>query len=96
VVGLIDVDLISRYRHDMRQKVSTILDDHLFRRAKLESVRQGKNISQVLGEALERYLTEAGGRRATAGVVAEGWGVLKLDRRTVKRLATEEEGLFDA
>ena len=80
----------------MRQKVSTILDDHLFRRAKLESVRQGKKISEVLGEALERYLAEAGGRRATVGVVAETWGILKVDRRTVTRLTTEEEGLFDA
>lgn len=80
----------------MRQKVSTILDGHLFRRAKLESVRQGKNISDVMGEALERYLAETGGRRPSAGVVADTWGILKLDRRTVTRLMQEEDGLFDA
>ena len=79
-----------------RRKVSTVLDDHLFRRAKLESVRQRKPVSEILGEALERYLSEAGSRAATAGVVSETWGVLKLDRRKVDRLLEEEGGLLDA
>jgi len=79
-----------------RRKVSTLLDDHLFRRAKLESIRQRKQVSVILGEALERYLAESGSRTATTGVVAETWGALKADRRTVERLLTEEEGLFDA
>lgn len=79
-----------------RRKVSTVLDEHLFRRAKLESVRQGKPVSEILGEAIERYLTEVGSRRATGGVVAETWGVLKLDRRKVDRLISDEEGLLDA
>jgi hypothetical protein len=79
-----------------RRKVSTLLDEHLFRRAKLESVRQGKQVSEILGEALERYLGESGGRAATTGVAAESWGVLKLDRRKVDRLLVNEGGLFDA
>ena len=79
-----------------RRKISTILDEHLFRRAKLESVRQQKQVSEILGEALERYLGETGSRAATSGVVAQGWGVLKLDRRTVKRLLRDEKGLLDA
>lgn len=79
-----------------RRKVSTILDEHLFRRAKLESVRQRKPLSAILGEAIERYLTAAGRARATGGVVAETWAVLKVDRRTVDRLITTEEGLLDA
>lgn len=79
-----------------RRKVSTILDEHLFRRAKLESVRQRKPVSEILGEAIERYLTAAGRPRATGGVVAETWAVLKVDRRTVDRLISNEEGLFDA
>ena len=78
-----------------RRKVSTLLDDHLFRRVKLESVRQRKQVSQILGEALERYLAESGSHAATTGVVAETWGVLKLDRRTIERLITDEDGLFD-
>lgn len=79
-----------------RRKVSTILDEHLFRRAKLESVRQRKPVSEILGEAIERYLTDAGSVRATGGVVAGTWAVLKVDRRTVDRLIGNEEGLLDA
>lgn len=79
-----------------RCKVSTILDEHLFRRAKLEAVRQRKQVSEILGGALERYLADAGSRTATTGVVAETWGVLKLGRRTIDRLMSDEEGLLDA
>jgi hypothetical protein len=80
----------------VRRKVSTVLDDRLFRRAKLESVRQGKPISHILGEALQSYLDREGGRHVTAGVVAETWAVLDLDRRRVKRLLAEEEGVLEA
>jgi len=79
----------------MRRKVSTVLDEHLFRRAKLESVRQRKQVSEILGEALERYLAEVGSATASFGVVAETWGVLKLDRRKIDRLIADEEGLLD-
>jgi hypothetical protein len=79
-----------------RRKVSTLLDEHLFRRAKLESVRQRKQVSQILGEALQRYLSDTGSPPITVGVVAESWGVLKLDRRKVKALLEDEAGLFDA
>ncbi len=79
-----------------RRKISTLVDEHLFRRAKLESVRQRKQISTIFGEALEQYLLETGNRRATTGVVAGSWGVLKLERRRVDRLLTQEGGLFDA
>ena len=79
-----------------RRKVSTVLDDHLFRRAKLESIRRRKQVSEILGEALERYLAETGNRGATTGVVAETWGVLKLDRRKVDRLLDDEDGVLDA
>jgi hypothetical protein len=79
-----------------RRKVSTLLDEHLFRRAKIEAVRQRKQLSAILGEALERYLDDAGGGRSESGVVAASWGVLKLNRRTVARLLADEEGLLDA
>ena len=79
-----------------RRKVSTVLDEHLFRRAKLESIRQRKRVSEILGEALQRYLAETGSRSATAGVVAVTWGVPKLDRREIDRLIANEEGLLDA
>ena len=79
-----------------RRKVSTLLDEHLFRRAKLESVRQGRQLSEILGTALEQYLAGGSGRAASTGVAAGTWGVLKLDRTKVKRLVADEDGLFDA
>jgi hypothetical protein len=48
-----------------RRKVSTLLDEHLFRRAKLGSLRQRKQVSEILGEALQRYLR----------VTNQGWRV---------------------
>lgn len=79
-----------------RRKISTLLDEHLFRRVKLESARQGKQVSEILGTALERYLTETNGRNATTGVAANTWGVLKLDRRKVARLMADEDDWLDA
>lgn len=92
----LDTVMISGYHHDMpRKKISTVLDEHLFRRAKLESVRQHKQVSEILGEALERYLGTPGSH-LTTGVAADSWGVLRVDRRTVARLLSDEEGLLDA
>ena len=80
----------------VRRKISTLLEDHLFRRAKLEAIRQGKQVSEILGEALERYLADTGNRAVTTGIAAETWGALKLERRRVERLLRDEGGLFDA
>lgn len=77
-----------------RQKISTLLDEHLFRRAKLEAVRSGRQLSQVLGQALEQYLAKAPDRPST-GVAAGSWGVLKLDPGRVTRLLRDEGGLLD-
>ena len=80
----------------MRQKVSTLLDDSLYRRLRIQAVRQGKQISEVLGEALEKYLLEKGEPRIGGDAVAETWGLLKLDRARVKRILEDESGLLDA
>ena len=79
----------------MRRKVSTLLDEALFRRAKLESARQGKQISEIVGEALEQYLSRGGSRRGSADLVTESWGVLTMRKSRVQRLLAEEEGLLD-
>ena len=73
-----------------------MLDEHLFRRAKLESIRQRKQVSEILGEALEGYLGKRGSRVGPTGVVAETWGVLRLDRRRVNRLIEEAGSFLDA
>jgi hypothetical protein len=76
----------------MRRKVGTVLDEALFRRARVESARQGRTISEILAEALEGYL-EKEGRHGTSGVVADTWAVLSLPRARVKEILTAEDGL---
>ena len=77
-----------------RRKVSTVLDEQVFRRTKVEAARQGKQISEVIGEALVVYLAESGAP-AEGGMVARSWGALALDRERVRALIDEEDGLLD-
>ena len=69
----------------MRRKVGTVLEEALYRRVLLESARQARAISEILAEALEDYL-ERQGRHDEAGVVADTWAVLSLDRTRVKQI----------
>jgi hypothetical protein len=75
-----------------RRKVSTLLDAALYRRAKLEAVRQGKQVSEILGEALAAYLAERGGRSG-AGVVAETWGTIPVRQAALKMVMEEDDWL---
>ncbi len=79
----------------MNRKVSTILDGSLFRRAKVESARQGRPLSKIFEDALEQYL---GGRRSANGgsAVADSWGALPVDAATLRRLLEDEDGWLDA
>lgn len=79
----------------MRRKIGTVLDEALFRRARVESARQGRTISQILEEALSSYL-ERRGRHETSSVVADTWSVLSLDRARVKQILGDEERLLGA
>ena len=67
----------------MTQKVKADLNASLVRKAKREALRQGKELSQILEEALDRYLIERGPPRV--GVVASSWGAIKADAETVRR-----------
>lgn len=80
----------------MKQKVTMLLNPSLFRRVKLESVVQGRQINEIVGEALEFYFREKGSAVAVSGVVAESWGALRLDVDRVKSILEDEVGLFDA
>ncbi len=80
----------------MRQKVSTLLDTALFRRIKLESVVQGRQINEIMSEALELYLRLKGATGTVSSVVAGSWGVMQLDAGQVKSILEDEDGLFDA
>jgi hypothetical protein len=78
----------------MRLKVSTPIDEGLVKKARREALRQGRQLSEILEEALDRYLIERGSPRG--GVVAASWGAIKLDAETVKRILEEEDDLLDA
>jgi hypothetical protein len=78
----------------MRRKVGTVLDEALFRRARVESARQGRTISEVLAEALEDYLARKG-RHEASGIVADTWSVLSADRARVKKILGTDEGLLE-
>ena len=80
----------------MRQKISTLIDPGLYRRVKLESVRMNMQISEIVGEALERYLGEKGQAPSGAGVVEETWASLRLPADQVEKLLEEENGLLDS
>jgi hypothetical protein len=80
----------------MRRKVSTILDEALYRRTKMASARDGKKISELMAEALEAYLRLQAGGAPPSGVVAATWGALPLDRRRVRRILGQEDELLDA
>ena len=80
----------------MEHKVSAVLDETLVRRAKIESIRQGKPFGSLLGEALEFYLDEKGNTSQREGIAAASWAILKLDAGTLKDLLEIEDGFLDA
>ena len=80
----------------MRQKVSTLLEETLFRRAKLLAVRKGMQISEILGEALARYLDDEGSPEGMGGVVRHSFAIINLDKDKVRAVLEEEDGLLDA
>ena len=75
----------------MRRKVSTLLDEALYRRAKLEAAIRGKQVSEILGEALEKYLDEQGVPGRGLGVVAETWNSIGLPLAALEDIMAEED-----
>ncbi len=77
----------------MRKKVSTLLDEGLFRRAKLESAVQGKQLSEIIGEALSEYLEQRAGSGLGQGrgVVANTWATMKLAPSKLRTIMAEED-----
>jgi uncharacterized membrane protein len=62
----------------------------------VESARRNKQISEIVGEALEEYLDKTGQVAAGLSVVAESWGALRLPKDRVRQILEEEEGLLEA
>lgn len=75
----------------MRKKVSTLLEEGLYRRAKLEAALRGKQVSEILGEALEKYLDEETGAGRSLGVVEETWGSVTVRREVLEAIMADED-----
>ena len=79
----------------MRRKFSTLLDESLYDRTRQEAIRQGKQIADVVGDALAVSLDSKTAAFGPKGVVAESWGILALPARQVRQLLQEEDELLD-
>jgi hypothetical protein len=79
----------------MRRKFSTLLDESLYDRTRQEAIRQGKQIADVVGDALAVYLDSKAATFGPEGAVAESWGVLALPVAQVRRLLEDEDELLD-
>jgi len=80
----------------MEQKVSAVLEESLLRRARRESLRQGKPLSDLLGEALELYLDTKAVPSPREGTVARSWGAMKVERGMLETLLESEDDFLDA
>jgi hypothetical protein len=75
----------------MRRKVSTIMEESLFRRAKLEAARQGRPLAAILEEALQRYFDSPPSRPPGYRSVDEMWGAMALPPEVVRQIMEEED-----
>jgi hypothetical protein len=75
----------------MKRKVSTIMEESLFRQAKLEAARQGRPLAAILEEALRRYFNLRPSRSPTYRSVDETWGAMAAPAELVRQVMEEEE-----
>jgi hypothetical protein len=80
----------------MRRKVSTIIDEALFRRAKVEAARQGRPWNALLEDALRRYFDAAHPGADTRPTVAATWGAMAAPPDVVRQVMEEDDGWLDA
>jgi hypothetical protein len=80
----------------MRRKLSTLLDEGLYDRTRHEALRQGRQMADVVCDALAAYLDSKPVALEAKGVVTESWGTFALPAWQVHELLSEEEELLDA
>jgi hypothetical protein len=79
----------------MRRKLNTLLDESLYDRTRHEALRQGRQMADVVCDALAAYLDSKTVAPEAKGVVAESWGALALPAWQVQELLAEEDALLD-
>ena len=81
----------------MKRKVSTIMEESLFRRAKLEAARQGRTLSAILEDALRRYFSrEEPGAAPKFGLVDASWGAFTLPPDVVREIMDDEDDWLES
>ena len=75
----------------MKQKVSTIMDESLLRRVKIEAVLQGRPLSAILEDALKKYLESPPSRPPGYRSVDEMWGAMAASPELIRHVMEEEE-----
>jgi hypothetical protein len=78
----------------MKQKVGTVIDARLIRKAKVYAAQHRKPLSGVIEEALVAYLERATPKAASGGLMARTAGMLAIDPSILATLLAED--LYDA
>lgn len=78
----------------MKQKIGTVLDPRLLRRAKMYAAQRGRPVSAVLEEALRAWLDQAERKGARSSVVAETAGNMAIDQTMLAAILAED--VYDA
>ncbi|MGH7771965.1 MAG: hypothetical protein ACREQA_06970 [Candidatus Binatia bacterium] len=67
----------------MRQKIGTVLDEGILKRAKVRAAQEGKAFNELLEAALQAYLSR---HQAISGqrLVEESWGVFRVTPRELR------------
>lgn len=81
-------------RDAVKQKIGTVLDQRLVRRAKGYAAQRGVPLNTVIEDALRAWLDRAGPGKRGASLVAQTAGNLALDPEQLAALLTED--LYDA
>jgi hypothetical protein len=81
----------------MRRKVSTVMEESLFQRAKLEAARQGRPFAAILEDALDGYLSSATGKSQGRGSSVEAtWGAMAAPPDLVREIMEDEDEYLES
>jgi len=78
----------------MKQKVGTVLDARLVRRAKVYAAQRRRPLNSVIEEALAAWLDRPGAATPAGSLVARSAGSMAIDPNLLKTLLAED--LYDA
>jgi len=78
----------------MKQKIGTVLDQRLVRRAKVYAAQRGQPLNAVFEDALRAWLDRADVKLATPSLVMGTAGNLAIDQTILAALLAED--LYDA